>query len=178
MTTSTGPRRALIFTGNGKGKTTAALGMVLRASGHGHRVSVIQFVKDDDTTGEVSAVKHLPGVSLEQTGLGFVPKPDHPQFVEHKERAEEGLAVAKEATSDGTHDLVVLDEACVAISLGLIDEASVLELIAETAPQTAIVLTGRGASERLIEAVDTVTEMRMIRHGLQQGLTAEKGVEW
>ncbi|MHB8875581.1 MAG: cob(I)yrinic acid a,c-diamide adenosyltransferase [Myxococcaceae bacterium] len=173
----TGPRRLLVFTGDGKGKTTAALGMVLRACGHGQRALVLQFIKADDSTGEIAALRHLPGVELVQSGRGFVPSPGSPALAEHREAARAGLRLADRALQAGAHELVVLDEVCTAVAKGLLDEGEVRAVLDRAHPGLCVVLTGRGATAGLVEAADTVTEMRCVRHAFGQGLRAEKGVE-
>lgn len=170
--------RILIFTGDGKGKTTAALGMALRAHGHGIPVSVIQFVKSDTKTGEFAALQAMAGVEIAVTGLGFVPRPTDPRFADHRRAAEEGLRIAGEAAFSGRYGLVVLDEVCTAVALNLLTEDAVLALLHETAPGCAVVLTGRGATEGLINAADTVSEARCIKHGFDSGRKAQKGVEF
>jgi cob(I)alamin adenosyltransferase len=171
--------RILIFTGDGKGKTTAAMGMVLRASSHGMRIKVIQFLKSDTGSGEVAALQNLPGVEFVRRGLGFVPKRhDDPQFAEHRRMADEGLSLACKAVLSGDYDLVVLDEICGAIAAGLLDEADVIELLKLAPAGLRLALTGRNATAAVIELADTVTEMRCVKHGLQQGRTAQKGVEF
>ena len=169
--------RILIFTGDGKGKTTAALGVALRASGHGMRVCIIQFVKNAPTTGEVPAIEKLPNVEIFQMGLGFVPAPGDERFADHRAAAEAALDKAKEAVGSGGYDLVVLDEVCFAVSRGLLDEESVLDVIRDLQPRMCLVLTGRGATEGLIAAADTVTEMGNIKHAMQSGRPAQRGVE-
>ncbi|MCY2930068.1 MAG: cob(I)yrinic acid a,c-diamide adenosyltransferase [Planctomycetota bacterium] len=170
--------RILIFTGEGKGKTTAALGMALRAAGHAMRVHVIQFVKADRRTGEIQALAHLPGLTLTQVGRGFLPPPTDPKFAAHQRAAQEGLTLARQALAQGGLDMLILDEICLAISAGLVTEAQVLELIAGSA-RTVLVLTGRGATPGLIAAADTVTEMRPVKHlfDTDRG-SAGKGVEF
>ena len=170
-------RRLLMFTGDGKGKTTAAIGMVLSAAGHGQRVRVIQFIKADSQTGELAACQRLPGVEFQQMGRGFIPKKDSPKFVVHCEAAEQALAVAAEAVASDQYDLIVLDEICVAIAHGLITEDKVFEIIEHAPTKLCLVLTGRGATQRLINEADTVTEMKCIKHALQTGTWAQTGVE-
>jgi cob(I)alamin adenosyltransferase len=170
--------RILIFTGNGKGKTTAALGMVLRAHGHGIPVSVIQFVKSDRETGEFAALQKMAGVEIAVTGLGFVPRPTDPRFADHCRAAEEGLRIAAEAARSGRYGLVVLDEVCTAVALKLLAEEAVLAAIRGAAPDCTMVLTGRGATEGLIDAADTVSEIRSVKHGFDHGRKAQKGVEF
>ena len=169
--------RILIFTGDGKGKTTAALGMALRASGHDMRVRIIQFVKNDSTTGEIAAIEKLPNVEVVQMGLGFVPPPEDECFAGHRAAAEAALAHAQEVIASGDYEMVVLDEVCFAVCRGLLNEQKVLEVIKSAPSHVCLALTGSGASEELIAAADTVTEMRNIKHALAAGRSAEKGVE-
>jgi len=170
--------RILLFTGDGKGKTTAALGMAVRASGHGQRVLVIQFIKSDASTGEIAGMKHLPGVELRQTGLGFIPPEADPAFEKHRLAAGNGLKEAAQAASSGNYDLVILDEICLTVTRNLLREEDVMAMLEKAAPGTCIVLTGRGAPPGLMDMADTVTEMRMVRHGLAAGIRAQKGVEY
>ncbi len=169
--------RILLFTGDGKGKTTAALGMALRAAGHGMDVLVIQFVKHDSTTGEVAAIRSVDHIELEQTGRGFIPSPESPEFAEHQEAAKAGLARAAEAILSGKYSLVVLDEICFALARGLIVEQEMLELIGRLPNGMRLVLTGRDAPPALIDVADTVSEVRSVKHALQAGRPAQKGVE-
>jgi len=170
--------RILIFTGDGKGKTTAALGMVLRAHGHGIPIAVIQFVKSDRETGEFVALNRMAGIEIVVTGLGFVPRPTDPRFADHRLATEEGLRIAAEAVLSGRYGLVVLDEVCTAVSLKLLTEEAVLTAIRGAAPDCTVVLTGRGATEGLINAADTVSEIRSVKHGFDHGRKAQKGVEF
>lgn len=171
--------RILIFTGNGKGKTTAAMGMVLRASGHGLRTKIVQFLKSDRGSGEIIALRHLPGVEFERRGLGFVPKRrDDPSFAEHQSTAEEGLALAREAVLSDAYDLVVLDEICGAVAAGLLEAEEIAALLQKAPARLRLALTGRNAPAAIIELADTVTEMHCVKHGLQQGRTAQQGVEF
>ena len=171
------PGRVLLFTGDGKGKTTAALGLALRACGHGMRVLVLQFIKAAPT-GELAASRQLQGLEFVQTGLGFVPKPDSPRFEEHRRAAMAAMEQATQALVSGRYDLVVLDELCTAVSLSLVDEKSVAELAAKRPPSVTLVLTGRGATPGLMALADTVTEMRCIKHGFESGRKAQKGIEF
>lgn len=171
-------RRILLFTGDGKGKTTAALGMALRAVGHGLRVCIIQFIKNDPTTGERMALSLLPHVEFLQAGLGFVPAENHEQFEAHRGAAGDGLKMAGERLQSGACDLIVLDEICTACALNLIPAEEVLRLLENSPSDVIWVLTGRGAPEALIKVADTVTVMECRKHGLQTGSKAEKGVEY
>jgi len=169
--------RILIFTGDGKGKTTAALGMALRASGHGLRTCVIQFLKSDTSVGEVMAAADATCIEIHPMGLGFLPPADSPCFAPHRAAAQAALCEAETAVASRRYGIVVLDEICLAVARGLIQERQVAELLARASPEMCLVLTGREASPALIALADTVTEMRSIKHGLQAGRVAQDGVE-
>jgi cob(I)alamin adenosyltransferase len=171
------PVRVLLFTGDGKGKTTAALGLALRAAGHGLRVQILQFIKNDPATGEIPALQRFPNVKLSQCGRGFVPPPGHPAFPEHCRAAETGLATAEQALTADSCDVLVLDEILGAVARKLLPEARVAELVRRAPANLVIVLTGRGATPGLIALADTVTEMRAVKHAYTQGRPAQKGVE-
>lgn len=169
--------RILIFTGDGKGKTTAALGMAFRASGHGLRTCMIQFIKSDASVGEVLAAAAATNIEIHTTGLGFLPPEDDARFGRHRAAAQEGMRTVVEAVKSGRFALVILDEVCLAVARGLIDHRQVADLLSEAPPEMCLVLTGREASPELIALADTVTEMRSIKHGLQTGRAAQQGVE-
>ncbi len=173
-----GKSRVLIFTGDGKGKTTAALGMALRASGHGLRTLILQFIKANPSTGELIAIQHLPGVEIIQMGRGFTPPAEDPAFSEHRKSAQDALQTALKALQSKRYDLIILDEICTAVGKGLLDEGQVVEFINQGNENSCIVLTGRGATDRLISMADTVTKMCCLKHGLQEGWPVQKGVEY
>lgn len=166
-----------IYTGNGKGKTTAALGLALRAWGAGKKIYIGQFIKDD-TYSEIKALrKALPEVVVEQFGqrLGFIfPGMDNQA---HKHAAEEGFQRALQQLKSGDYDLFILDEINVTLSLGLLPIDKILELIGQKPAKTELVLTGRGAPEALIQNADLVTEMCEIKHYFDQGVAARVGIE-
>ena len=171
-------RRILLFTGNGKGKSTAAFGMLARALGHGMRARVIQFVKSDDAVGEQKFFSHLPGVEWEQFGKGFLPRdPDSPVMEQHRIAARKGLDASIAALFSPDYNFVLLDELCFALSQKLIPLEPLLEALSAGEDGKIVVVTGRNAPEALIAAADTVTEMTMIKHGFEQGIAAMKGVE-
>ena len=171
-------RRILLFTGNGKVKSTAAFGMLARALGHGMRARVIQFVKSDDAVGEQKFFSHLPGVEWEQFGKGFLPRdPDSPVMEQHRIAARKGLDASIAALLSPDYDFVLLDELCFALSQNLIPLEPLLEAVRSGEDGKILVVTGRNAPEALIAAADTVTEMTMIKHGFEQGIAAMKGVE-
>ncbi len=172
------PDRLLIFTGDGKGKTTAALGMALRAAGHGSGVLIVQFVKSDSSTGEIAAIGRLPGVEISQQGRGFIPRAAGAARSAHREAAERALDLAREGLASGRYGLVILDEICVALSARLLEVSAVVEVLSKAQPGACVVLTGRGAPPELLEMADTVTEMRCVKHGYRQGIPAQPGVEY
>ena len=171
-------KRVLLFTGNGKGKTTAAIGMAVRAAGHGQEVCIIQFIKSEGCSGEAKSLGNLPNVTIIQTGRGFVPDRNSAAFKEHRDAAGCGLERAKEALQSGRYDLVCLDEAATAVATGLIEEETLINIIKDAPETMTIVMTGRGATERLIDLADTVTEMNPLKHGYKDGIKAQKGVEF
>ena len=170
--------RTLIFTGDGKGKTTAALGMALRGGGHGQKVLILQFIKANPYSGELAALKHIPGVEVRQTGLGFLPAPEDPRFEEHRRAAEQALKQAEEILGSGRYDLIILDEVVTAIAKKLLTEKDVTAALGHRNGRGVLVLTGRGAGPGLLALADTVTEMKNVKHGLKTGWQAQEGVEF
>ena len=184
---SPAPRRGLtvVYTGPGKGKTTAALGMALRALGHGWRVLVIQFFKGDWPVvfGELEMAKRLaPQFEVLQLGRGFVKHMgDAKPFEEHLAAAQEALRTAKTRITSGAYDLIVLDEIIYAIDYAgvqLVSVEDVLDLMAAKPPALHLVLTGRNAPQALIDRADLVTEMREVKHPWQQKIPAQVGVDY
>lgn len=171
--------RILLFTGNGKGKSTAAFGMLARALGHGMRARVIQFVKSDDQVGEQRFFSACQGVSWSQYGRGFLPRdPEGPAMKEHRAVAAEGLAEAVRAIASPDYDFVLLDEVCFALANRLMPSDPLLEALRKAGSGKIIVMTGRNAPEELIGIADTVTEMRMVKHAYEQDIPAQEGVEY
>jgi cob(I)alamin adenosyltransferase len=172
------PSRILLFTGNGKGKSTAAFGMLARALGHNMRARVIQFVKSDDSVGEQKFFTQFDTVQWEQFGLGFLPRErERPEMELHRSAARKGLDAALSAIASPDYDFVLLDEICYALGEKLIPLEPLLEALKEIRDGKIVVLTGRNAPEALIEAADTVSEMNMIKHAFEQGIAASAGVE-
>lgn len=169
--------RIVLLTGDGKGKTSSALGMVLRAAGHGMRVCLIHFIKADRRTGEALALARLPGVEVHFHGLGFVREPTPAMLARHREAAEQGLVLARERLRSPGTDLVVLDEICGAIALGLLDVRAVAEAVRAARGGMIVILTGRNAPPELIELADTVSRIDAVKHGLDAGFPAQRGVE-
>jgi cob(I)alamin adenosyltransferase len=169
-----------IFTGDGKGKTSAAMGIALRASGHNMYVCIVQFVKSGSSTGEARAAERLaPEIEFVSLGKGFVNCcGDAKPLSEHKQSALEALALARQRMASGSWDIVILDEIITAVTLELIESKDVLGLLALKPPQLHLILTGRGASDDLIAAADLVTEMRNIKHPYESGIGAQKGIDY
>ena len=159
-----------LYTGDGKGKTTAALGQAVRASGHGMRVVMVQFMKGR-LYGELAAADHLSGLTIEQYGRDEFVDPENPAAVD-VELAAKGWKRAEELVRDETLDMLILDEINVAVAFGLVPLESVLALVRTKPARLEIVLTGRYAPEELITAADTVTEMREIRHHYKRGVSS------
>lgn len=165
-----------LYTGTGKGKTTAALGAALRALGHGNRVVMIQFMKGR-LYGELEAAKRLDGFTIEQHGRDEFVDPKNPDPID-RELAAGGWRRAEELVRSGDIDMLILDEINVAVAFGLVDIETVLSFMKNKPARLELILTGRYAPDRMIELADTVTEMREIRHHYNRGVAARKGVEY
>jgi len=168
----------LVFTGNGKGKTTAALGHALRGCGSGRRVLMVQFIKGDWRSGEEDAVKKLGrNFKLVKGGLGFVGiLGDNKPRGEHKKKAEETWKMVKREIKSGKWDLVILDEINIALNLKLLSIKDILSFIKKSSCD--LILTGRNAPSSLIKSADLVTEMRNVKHPYSKGQKAKKGIEF
>ncbi len=170
--------RILILTGKGRGKTTSAIGTAVRAAGHGIRVYIMQFIKKPDATGEAMFCSAIDTIDIEQGGVGFVPPPGTPAWEKHRDAAADALARAREAVGTGRYGMIVLDEVCTAASLQLLEAGEVLAFIRTLAPDMIAVLTGRDCPASLANAADTVSEIEHIKHGLDRGIRAQRGVEY
>jgi len=166
-----------VFTGNGRGKTSAALGVVLRAVGHDFRVCVIHFMKGNYPYGEQKALARLPNVTVQVFGgLSFVdPKNVKP---EDKAEAKKALDAGREAVMSGKYDLVVLDEVNVATAWGLVELDEVIKLIKEKPEGVELILTGRYADRKVVKLADLVTEMVAIKHPYDEGIEARAGLDY
>jgi len=165
-----------IYTGDGKGKTTAALGLIVRALGQGLRPAVLQFMKSDPSWGEVVTLKKL-GVPVEQCGLNhWVIKGEASE--EDLAAAAAGLAKARALVDSGDYDLVVLDELITAVFFELVPVDDVLAMMAAKPSTVELVMTGRRAPEELVAAADLVTEMRPLKHYYDAGAAARPGIEY
>ncbi|MFV0438192.1 MAG: cob(I)yrinic acid a,c-diamide adenosyltransferase [Desulfopila sp.] len=166
-----------IHTGKGKGKTTAALGMVFRALGHGHKVAIIQFIKGNNRTGEYQLAKHFPHLlEMHVTGRGFTWKSD--DINKDSQLAREAWGLARSIIDDSSYRLVVLDELTYLIKYGMVSEEEVLTVIEQRPASMHVIVTGRDASDRLIDSADLVTEMVERKHPLRAGIKAQKGFDF
>ena len=170
----------IVYTGGGKGKTTAALGLALRAVGYNHKVCMIQFIKGSWHYGEIDSAKRLePELELTAVGKGFVgiiddksPREDHEKI------AEEAIKICKEKINSDKFDVVILDEINYAVDLGLIRTEQVIELIKMKPDDLDLVLTGNHAKQEIIDLADLVTEMKEIKHPFKSGIKAKKGIDF
>jgi cob(I)alamin adenosyltransferase len=167
----------IVHTGTGKGKTTAALGLVFRAWGHGMRVCVIQFIKrENKELGEFKAAERM-GIEWHQTGDGFVFDPA--KRAAAKAKTQRAWALAQEKIASGAYDLIVLDEFTYALDFGWLDSGEVLGWLAENKPpELHLVITGRDAVPALIAYADLVTEMGNVKHPFDAGVQAQRGIEF
>ena len=170
----------IVYTGKGKGKTTAALGIVLRAVGHAKRVCMIQFIKGSWHYGEMDSSKRLePEFEMIAAGRGFVGIIDDKSPREDHERvAAEAVRISRERMLSGRYDVVILDEINYAVNLGLVPLGDVLDLVGSRPPSVDLVLTGNHARDEVIEAADLVTEMREVKHPFRRGIRAKKGIDF
>lgn len=170
----------VVITGNGKGKTTSAMGMVLRASGHGLRTCIIQFMKGDLYTGEWDGVKLLGDlVELHATGMGFCGIQGNPYSrAEHRASAQAAMELAREKMATGGFDLLVLDEINNALKLKLIDLEQLLKLITDKPALMHLVMTGRNAHPEVIELADTVSEVCEVKHAYRKDIEPQPGIDY
>ncbi|MDI6775214.1 MAG: cob(I)yrinic acid a,c-diamide adenosyltransferase [Verrucomicrobiota bacterium] len=165
-----------VYTGNGKGKTTAALGQALRAIGHGQRTLLIQFMKRR-RTGEQAAARRLPGFTIVQSGSGRFVRKGKPDPADVR-LAQAGLTKAKQAMTGGRYDLVILDEVNVAMDFGFLRAMDVLDLLKNKPREVEVILTGRSAPAAIRRAADLVSEIREVKHPYRRGIPARPGVEF
>ncbi len=167
----------IVFTGNGKGKTTAALGMALRAAGHGLKVLILQFIKGAWSYGELEALKRLDEIEIEPLGSGFTWKKE--TLEEDARLARSGWERAATAIEQSSYDMIILDELNYVLSYGLLPLEPVLEAISKRPAKLHVVVTGRNAPEELVRAADLVTEMHQIKHPYHdQEVKAQPGIEF
>lgn len=171
----------IVHTGDGKGKTTAALGLALRAWGDGLRVLVLQFIKSGGDYGERKGFAALAAadgrMEMRSCGRGFTMR-GHVPPEEHRRAAKEALADARAAIVSGRYDLIVLDEINYAVKFGLLRVEDVIDLLKARTAALHLVLTGRDAAPEIIARADLVTEMRLVKHPYQAGIKAQRGIEF
>lgn len=167
----------LVYTGNGKGKTTAALGLSFRALGHNQNVGFLQFMKGSRNYGEVKISAMFPQLTFVQSGRESFVSYEDPDPIDIQ-MAQEGLSLAKKWFEEKNFDLIVLDEILVAVAFKLISLEQVLNLVQGRPPELNLVLTGRYAPPEIMEIADTVTEMIEHRHAYQRGVEAKAGMEF
>ncbi|MGQ9571104.1 MAG: cob(I)yrinic acid a,c-diamide adenosyltransferase [Thermodesulfovibrionales bacterium] len=170
----------VVLTGNGKGKTTSALGMALRAVGHGMKVCIIYFMKGDMYSGEIDGIKRLaPDVELHLTGKGFCGIYGNPYpYEEHRTNAQEAIRLAEEKMLSENYDILILDEINNALKLKLVDLPQVLSLIENKPPLVHLILTGRDAHPEVIQKAHTVSEIKEIKHSYRQKIEPQKGIDY
>jgi len=170
----------VVITGHGKGKTTSALGIAVRACGHGMSTCMIQFMKGDMYAGEWDGVKKMScRVELIPTGKGFCGIRGNPYpFKEHRENAQNAIQLAHEKMASKEFDILILDEINNALHLKLVDLNQVLELIRKKPPLMHLVLTGRDAHPEVVELADTVSEVREIKHAYRKGIEPQPGIDY
>ena len=168
----------IVNTGAGKGKTTAALGLAMRAAGHDRRVLILQFIKGPWKSGELESVEKLaPLVEIRRVGEGFIYREEGPSE-EDISSARKGLNQATNAISSGEYELVVLDEILYAIDCGLLKVEEVIKAVRSRSIETDVVLTGRSAPDAIVEMADTVTRFKEVKHPYTKGIEARKGIEY
>lgn len=167
----------LAYTGNGKGKTTAALGLSMRALGHDQTVGFLQFMKGSKNYGEVKIAAVLPNFTLVQSGQESFVSYENPDPIDIQ-MAQDGLELARRWFEEDKFDLIVLDEILVAVAFKLISVEQVLDLVQKRPLRLNLVMTGRYAAPEIKEIADTVTEMTEHRHAYQQGVEAKAGMEF
>lgn len=168
---------AILLTGDGKGKSSSAFGMVMRALGYGHKVGVVQFIKGEQLSGEEIYLKeHCPQVAFYQMGTGFTW--DTQDRSGDMEAAQRTWEVAKPMLQDASFDLVVLDELTYMIAFKYLPEQEIIDIIRQRPAGQSVVVTGRGGGSALQQVMDTVSEVKEIKHAFRAGIKARKGVDY
>ena len=167
----------MVFTGDGKGKTTAALGLALRAIGHGFKICVIQFIKGSWKYGELNSVKRFEDLmDFHVLGRGFTWKSD--DFKKDKQAALDAWRFAKQMITSGKYQIVILDELTYLVKLKMIDEHEIVDFLSNNPRDLHLIVTGRSAPQSLIDVADLVTDMKAVKHPLKNGVKAQKGIEF
>jgi len=168
--------RVIINTGDGKGKTTAALGTAFRALGHGHRVCVVQFIKGQGKYGERILADKIENLEWHICGKGFVFNKEN--IEKDRQTAQQGFALAKDLIDSDRFDLIILDELTYLPALGFLPVEAIVDAVRNKPDRLTIIITGRNASPELVEVADTVSEITVVKHAYQNGIKAQKGVEF
>lgn len=171
-----GRGRILVNTGDGKGKTTAALGTAFRAAGHGKKVAIVQFLKGKWTYGEYLAVQRFPNIYLARTGAGFTWEKEDLQ--EDRELARKAWDICGEIAAGDDYDLLVMDELNYAVGYSFLDVEEVIRFLREKPGRLSVIITGRGARPEILDEADTVTEMCIVKHAFAGGRRGQKGIEY
>jgi cob(I)alamin adenosyltransferase len=168
--------RIIINTGDGKGKTTAAFGTALRASGHGQKVAIVQFIKGSWNYGELAALANCPNIEVRRFGSGFTWMAEDPAVP--RALAREAWEFVRDLATSDHYDLLILDELNYAVTEGYMSVEEILAFLAEKPVRLSVIITGRNAAPELVDAADTVTEMRAMKHAFERGAPAKKGIEY
>ncbi|MCC8164683.1 MAG: cob(I)yrinic acid a,c-diamide adenosyltransferase [Planctomycetes bacterium] len=167
--------RTLIFTGNGKGKTTAMIGVIVRSLGCGKNVLLVRFAKARHSW-ELDILSTFPGIDIVSGNYGMTPPASHPDFEKHAEAARDLFRQARERADK--YDLICLDEICGIVARNMVTEDEVVDFVKSLRPDQAVVMTGRGAGVKLIAVADTVSEVNVVKHGYMRGIEAQEGIEF
>jgi cob(I)alamin adenosyltransferase len=171
-----GKGRIIVNTGDGKGKTTAAFGIALRAAGHGQQVAIVQFLKGSWNYGEVAAFRAFSNVDLRRVGSGFTWEAEDPGVP--RGLAREAWDLCKDLAASDHYELLVLDELNYAVTEGYVSVDEILGFLKSKPERLSVIITGRNAAPGLVDAADTVTEMRCVKHAFEGGAPAKKGIEY
>lgn len=166
-----------VYTGNGKGKTTTALGLAFRATGRGMNVIMLQFLKPDGCYGEHIAARRTENFTMLPMGADHMCGKTVPREVD-EELTRRGLEKAEEVLCSGEYDMVILDEINNSLKFGLLTSDELIRMLDRRAPNTEVVLTGRGVPQEIIDYADLVTEMRLVKHPFDRGIDARMGIEY
>ena len=168
--------RVIVITGEGKGKTTGALGTAFRALGHGHKVCVVQFIKGKGDYGERLIASQFNNLDWFVCGKGFLFKKD--RLDEDREVARAGFSIAKQRVLSDEYDLVILDEITYLTVYDFLEVEEIVELIRRKPERLSVIMTGRYADQQLIDIADTVSSVEVVKHGFKSGIKAQKGIEF
>jgi cob(I)alamin adenosyltransferase len=167
----------IVYTGEGKGKTTAALGLAVRAAGWGHRVAIIQFIKGYKKTGEWQIIQSINQIDIYQTVDDQKISIGEPTE-RHRKATKDAMKITKEILKDNKHQVVILDEINNALLYDLVEVGEIIKLVKSKPREVSVVMTGRGAPNEIIEIADLVSEMKEIKHPYKKGVSAKKGIDY